>query len=199
MFDKLKKKIYGFEEKLTQGQHCEQIVKSFLESEWRCHVDDVPQLLQRHGIDFIVTTPIGLSFSVEVKSDFTAAKTGNAYIETSVGEKPGWIYKSVAQKLFYYVPPSGVMFCLDMDAAKQRVKVWEKIFEKRKVQNPTYEAEGLLVALDELEFLATNVVQIERVEDEKETTAHWQKQYEGVDGASKNVAQGKESPREQGV
>ena len=79
---------------------------------------------QRRGIDrwFRTTTR---RLAVEYKTDHTAARTGNAFVETvsvDTAHKPGWAYTSQADYLVYYIPPDGLVYVLRFAVLRRELK-----------------------------------------------------------------------------
>lgn len=99
--------IHNFQESLERGKIGERVFIDMLKKGGIHEVKDVSndRSYQSKGIDFIVN-----GYTVDVKTDFMAAKTGNIAFETDSvsinGEtiKKGWLYTSEAQYYFYLVP-----------------------------------------------------------------------------------------------
>jgi len=98
---------------------------------------------------------------VEYKTDHTAARTGNAFIETiSVDseQKAGWAFTSQADVVLYYVPGRDQVYVLRTTAVRSRLPFWLQACEVRQVPNDGYHTHGLLVPLDELAGCADRVL-----------------------------------------
>lgn len=102
---------YDFEDQLELGQIGETEIDEFLAAKGNdLHV--APAELQQYGIDRIcVSEVLGYPYftSMEYKTDHRAADTGNLFIETIIRERdssisPGWLRKTVSQKLVFYLP-----------------------------------------------------------------------------------------------
>jgi len=112
---------------------------------------------QKNGIDGIVTCrKTNRQWSVEVKSDSRAAETGNIFVETvsvDVTGQPGWAYTSLAQVLFYYIPPLNIAYVAYMTKIKELVCGWESEFHSQPIPNSgyyeDYQTTGLLIPLKE--------------------------------------------------
>ena len=73
--------VYGFAEKLAQGEAGERYLDSLWSDRWtvgKAGRDD-----QRRGIDrWLINRETGRRVAVEYKTDATAGRTGNAFVET---------------------------------------------------------------------------------------------------------------------
>jgi len=129
-------------------------------------ITHVSKYLESHGIDRIYKSKMsGMIRTVEYKSDEMASKTGNVFIETvSVDneDKPGWVFTSWAQVLFYYLPFDGIIYIANMDGIKNKVKKWKKNCEIRKVANDGYYTEGLLIPINEFREACYMVIEMRR-------------------------------------
>lgn len=144
-------RVHRFDEKLEQGQRGEEWVAAWL-SRWGEVSPAADMRDQRNGIDLYLRTA-GRLVSVEVKTDFSARATGNAYVETvsvqregGAIEKRGWLWTCKADRLVYFVPRVSVSV---LDPAKLRdiVQDGRRKFRQVKAQNVGYYGAGLLVPL----------------------------------------------------
>jgi len=150
---------YDFREQLKKGEGGEKIVSSILSSHYK--LQGVSKDVQRYGIDRIVETKLGTFYSLEIKTDWTAGKTGNAFIETisvSKTKKPGWGYSCCAQVIAYFVPDIGLIYMINPIKLKLIIPEWAKNYPIRKIPNRDYFTEGLLVPLKELDKIIFYVV-----------------------------------------
>lgn len=123
---------------------------------------------QRQGIDRLYRDrETGEEFTIEIKSDWTAAKTGRAFIETvSVDRenKPGWAYSSQADMLLYFIPPLLLVYAVRLEKLRPHMSLWERVYPQRSIPNShqtgDYFTRGLLVPLAELENIAESVVSL---------------------------------------
>lgn len=117
---------------------------------------------QRQGIDrWFHALRRPHSFAVEYKTDWTAAQTGNAFIETisvDTRERDGWAYTSAADLLLYYVPGRARIYVLTLTALRFRLPFWQQQYPVREIPNSGYHTHGLLVPLDELARCAFRVL-----------------------------------------
>lgn len=87
---------------------------------------------QDKDIDILILTRINpgrveSTQSFEIKTDLRTASTGNLFIETvtkrdSGKETIGWINKTTADYLLYYVPQDNVFYNINMDAIRKFIK-----------------------------------------------------------------------------
>lgn len=151
--------LYDFEHQLAQGEAGEAQIDEFFASWYRITKAGHDQ--QRRGIDRIwIDRQTGRTFTVEYKTDWTAARTGNAFVETISNDSshsPGWGYKSRATWLVYFIPDPETLYVLEMAHIRQNLPRWEEAYETRAVMNRGYLTHGVLVPLDEFEQLAVAV------------------------------------------
>jgi len=150
--------VYDFNRQLGFGQHGENFLDAFLADDYAI-VD--PQR-QRDGIDRQFThRGTGVTFTVEIKTDRTAARTNNAFVETvSVDRagKRGWAYTSQAAYLLYWIPGLDVLYVVQFDALRAELPRWIREFPERSIPNRDYHTIGVCVPLDEFERIAEDVV-----------------------------------------
>lgn len=153
--------MYRFDQQLAAGEQGEAYLDGFFMA-WftirRASRDE-----QRQGIDRWFEDATGRRLSIEYKTDSTAARTGNAFIETvsvDTAHKPGWIHTSRADMLIYYIPPDGLIYALRFARLRRVLPRWEREYPKRSVQNDGYCTHGLLVPLYEFDELAEQVFSV---------------------------------------
>lgn len=143
--------VHDFDEKLAQGHRGEEWVATWL-SRWGDVSVASDMYDQRNGIDLYLQTMERL-VSIEVKTDFSARATGNAYVETvsvqrenGIVDKRGWLWTCKADRLVYCVPGVSVSV-FDPDGLRDifRENWWK--FRQREAQNKDYYGAGLLVPL----------------------------------------------------
>lgn len=121
---------------------------------------------QREGIDrwfYALRRP--RSFAIEYKTDWTASRTGNAFIETvsvDTRDRAGWAYTSAADLLLYYLPGRASIYVLALTALRYRLPFWTQQYPIREIPNDGYHTHGLLVPLDELARSAQRVLSVQR-------------------------------------
>jgi hypothetical protein len=151
---------YNFGDQLSHGERGEALLDRFFARWFR--IEPATHEEQRQGIDrhFHHLTSHN-DFTVEYKTDHTAARTGNAFIETvsvDTAGKAGWAFTSQADRLLYYVPGKGIVYVLKMTAVRARLPFWQQAYEIREVPNNGYHTHGLLVPLEELEKVAERLL-----------------------------------------
>lgn len=147
-------KVYRFDEQFALGQVAEEFIKHELETRFKVAVSEAPRSLQSLGIDFILQQN-NKRYSAELKTDFRAHQTGNAFVETISVQDPetdevkayGWYYTSVAQVLLYYVPGINILFLVDM--YKFKTLSLDNYITKV-IRNKTYVGRGKVIPLAEL-------------------------------------------------
>ncbi|HMN12042.1 MAG TPA: hypothetical protein PKD55_06935 [Bellilinea sp.] len=153
--------MYQFDRQLSIGEEGEAFLDGFF-APW-FHIRRATPAEQRQGIDRWFVDARGRRQSVEYKSDSTAARTGNAFVETisvDTTRKPGWAYSSQARTLVYYIPPDGLIYIIRFRHLRVVMPRWERDYPTRAVSNAGYHTHGLLVPLHELERLAVTVFSI---------------------------------------
>lgn len=150
---------YDFTTQLADGQRGESVLTDYFR-ELGYGVKPATAAEQRRGIDFWLTSAGG-SQSVEVKTDHTASRTHNAFIETvsvDAAGKPGWAYTCSADVLAYYVPGDGLAYLLKPAAIRAALPAWQRRFGTRAIPNDGYHTVGVAVPLAEVERIATAAV-----------------------------------------
>ena len=102
-------------------------------------------------------------FTVEYKTDHTAGRTGNAFVETisvDTANKPGWAFTSTAQVLIYHVPDAGTLYIIDFPRLRHHLPTWQQTYPTRAIPNRSYHTHGLLVPLKEFEAIAGQALPI---------------------------------------
>jgi hypothetical protein len=119
---------------------------------------------QRRGIDRIfIQRRTGQRFRVEYKTDYKAAETGNAFVETvsvDTAGRAGWAYSSQSDYLIYYIPADGLIYVLALEVLRCELPRWLREYPHRAAQNEGYATHGVLVPLDEFEKHAEVVINV---------------------------------------
>lgn len=108
-----------------------------------------------YGLDYIVRTPKS-RYSAELKTDFRAHETGNAFIEVISDDNydsPGWAYTSIAQFLFYLLVGTKELIIVPMHNIRRYVDIWRRRYPHARGVNAAYSSVGALVPLVELRRL----------------------------------------------
>lgn len=152
-------KPYDFSEKLAEGERGEAYLDTLWDSRWqivKAQRDD-----QRRGIDRWLVNSAGKRISLEYKTDVTAGRTGNAFVETisvSTADKPGWAVSSQATWLIYYIPDPEAVYIIKFARIRQHLARWREQYPSRDIPNVGYVTTGLLVPLREFEQIAARVL-----------------------------------------
>lgn len=154
--------IYDFKQQLARGQSAEQWLDGFF-SQWYITVPATMEQ-QRQGIDRIfVRKDNNDTYKIEYKTDWTAGKTGNAFVETvsvDTTNKLGWAYSSQSDYLIYYIPGDMLIYVIQFLELRNQLPRWCVEFRSRRIPNRGYYTIGLLVPLDEFERIAKEVISI---------------------------------------
>lgn len=150
---------YQFNTQFQIGLDGEKEIIAYLDNNWLCNVSTREE--QRIGIDYWITNKKDNKvFSIEIKTDIKANKTGNAFIETvSVDRdnKAGWFYTSKANLLFYFCKSPDILYIIDFARLRNQEEKWS-IYPKKKARNVSYNGEGILVPLTELEKITSKKI-----------------------------------------
>lgn len=153
--------VYDFKEQKKRGESSERYLDKYF-SRWY-DIQPASPLEQRQGIDrFFARRPGGQPTPVEYKTDYAAAKTGNAFLELiSVDCRfvVGWAYSSCAEYLMYLVPEYAI-YVIRFSQLRLHLAMWTRKYEMRTVRNEGYNARGILVPLAEVDKLAQQVMDI---------------------------------------
>ena len=146
---------YEFNQQFEQGSQGETSLDKHF-SYWY-FVLPVPMAMQRLGVDrvFIHVDTLKMRL-IEYKTDARAAQTGNVFIETvSVDRdgKPGWIYTSHADWLFYYLPQMQVCHLLEFTVLRTQLDHWLKHYPLKVIPNKGYNTKGIIVPLKQFAAL----------------------------------------------
>ena len=154
---------YDFNEQMAQGDEGESFLDSFFAAKGYA-IRHATRDEQRKGIDRALTSPRSGDVSlVEYKTDHTAARTGNAFIETvsvDAAGKMGWALTSQADILVYYVPPLAVMYVVPFRALHWEMPRWLRQYPPRQAKNNGYATHGIIIPLTELEQHALRVYRL---------------------------------------
>ena len=154
--------IYTMGQQLAKGEAAEEYLDNHFSN--RFEVVPATREQQRLGVDRIfIKSSTGKRYTIEYKTDWTASRTGNAFIETvSVDTMNvlGWVYTSQAEWLIYYVPGRQTIYITRMAALRERVEWWLEIYGPEKaIPNDGYFTRGIPVPLD---AFAEQAVKIEK-------------------------------------
>jgi hypothetical protein len=155
---------YHFTDQLDKGKQAESQLDAHF-SEW-CDIVPATADEQRRGIDRWFTNRItGRIASVEYKTDWRAARSGNAFIETvsvDTSHKAGWVYTCAADWLLYFCPGRNgeQAYWVSLLVLRAALAQWVNQYPARTIPNDGYNTVGVLVPLAEMERIADQVVNI---------------------------------------
>lgn len=120
---------HDFEASKAAGVAGEQRVAALLR-ERGCIVTATAQADQWLGIDFYVTPPAGLPpYTLEVKTDRAAHRTGNVFVEILSNEETGrggWARDCTADRLAYLVDESDIVYFFELPQLTKLAAGWER-------------------------------------------------------------------------
>jgi len=145
-------------DQLAKGEAAEAMLDHYFAS--RCQIQPATRAQQRQGIDRIFThRQSGKCYTVEYKTDWTAARTGNAFIETvSVDTQgtPGWAYSSQADWLAYFIPDHRAIYLVAFADLRAQLPQWLATCKAAPpIPNHGYHTLGILVPLATFAQIAT--------------------------------------------
>jgi len=151
--------MYDFKQQLHDGQLHENKLDEFF-GRWY-DIRPATPAEQRQGIDRHFTNrDTGRQITIEYKTDHTAGRTGNAFVETisvDTHHKPGWAHTSQAEILIYHIPEPETTYAIRLSALRSQLARWEAKYPKRAIPNKGYRTHGILVPLAEFERIALEV------------------------------------------
>lgn len=155
-------KTHSFTHKLKEGQRHEAFLDRYFSADFA--ITPANPTEERSGIDrHFKRRRDGRCLTIQYKADSTAARTGNAFIETISVDRdniPGWAYTCRADLLIYYIPPMGLAYVLEPAVIRDRVDAWQQTFKSKAIPNKGYNTIGVLVPLDEIERISKQVINL---------------------------------------
>ena len=151
--------IYHFDTQFQRGITGEMMVVHYLEQQgWTCHTDSVMDGVKRPH-DIVAMHPIHsrTPIRIEVKTDWTAEKTRNAFLETVSNTNtraPGWAYTCKANVLFYLLPESRIAYEVSPARIRRNMPLWIARYPQRAIANAGYKTHGCLVPLHAIQKIA---------------------------------------------
>lgn len=153
-------KSYQMGEQLKQGEEAERYLDSLFADEF--NIKNATRAEQRRGIDRHFTRKSdGKKWAIEYKADTTAARTGNAFVETisvDVDNKPGWALYCEADFVMYYIVGIGPIYIIRPDDIRSRLDTWKSEYRIMTVPNEDYNTKGIIVPLAEFEKIAAQII-----------------------------------------
>jgi hypothetical protein len=153
---------YTFDEQKARGDAGELFLDQWFAREYEVRPATPEE--QRRGIDrLFMHLQTGKCLAIEYKTDYRAAQTGNAFVETvsvDTAGKVGWAHSSEAEYLIYYIPGDGLMYVLALEVLRRELPRWMREYPLRSAQNEGYATHGVLVPLAEFERHAEVVINV---------------------------------------
>lgn len=148
--------MYSFDKQLRRGKKHERFLDRYFRKRFK--IEEASMDEERLGIDrYFTDRRNGRRYAIQYKADKTAARTGNAFVETvsvDSNNTPGWAYTCTADFIIYYVVGCGPAYVIRPDEIRKRLPHWQRTFQERRIPNDGYHTVGLLVPLDEFERIA---------------------------------------------
>ena len=143
--------IYQMQKQLVRGEKAEALLDEHFSDRFKIILASRAE--QRSGIDRIFEARAGAKqYTVEYKTDWTAGRTHNAFIETvsvDTMNVPGWAYTSQAEWLIYYVPDDETIYLVRFADLRKHIEEWIEQFGPEKfIPNDGYYTRGVAVPLD---------------------------------------------------
>lgn len=140
--------VYNWDTQLKIGEAGESILDAFMCPSYFDRVEKVCNYWWReNGVDRFAYFG-EFKVSVEYKTDFRAAETDNLFLEVTRNtstEAPGWFKTSLAQRLYYYIPPKGLIIEYDLATLKEIATCLD--LPTVTCRNETYCSEGVLLRM----------------------------------------------------
>lgn len=163
---------YQFGRQHKIGDEAERFIYQIFQG--RFSVIPAPRYLQDQGVDFTFSDLINNQvYKVELKTDSTAARTGNAFIETvsihrdGEPDQQGWAYTSTSDYLLYYLPNTmpPLIYRIAFEHLRLMLPAWLSAYPARQIPNRDakrgdYHTIGVLVPLGELQAIAAEVIEL---------------------------------------
>ncbi len=120
---------------------------------------------QRKGIDRHLThRTSGETYTIEYKTDWTATRTGNAFIETisvDTEQIAGWAYTAEASWLAYYLPQGATVYLIAFSSLRIHLPRWQQCYPPAPpIPNRGYHTHGLLVPLSAVGQIASRIERV---------------------------------------
>lgn len=151
--------LYSFSRQLTKGKTQEQRLDAFFTRYFT--VIPATRAMQKQGIDRIFRGRVyHQRITVEYKADWTAASTGNVWLELRTADQTGWALKTQAHYLAYLLPNTGQVYMVKTEEVQKRLTSWLDTCEVRNVQDDGWSASGLLVPVPTFENICEHTFTI---------------------------------------
>jgi hypothetical protein len=158
---------YNMQRQLARGEEAERLLDAHFAD--RFAITPATRDQQRRGIDRIFRhRQSSKEYLIEYKTDWTAAQTNNAFIETiSVDTMgiPGWAYTSTAEWLIYYVPGKQIIYDVRFSKLRAQIDEWvERFGPEKAIPNDGYFTRGVPVPLDVFKGCSSKIERISAID-----------------------------------
>ncbi len=156
------------QEQLDRGEQAEALLDEHFSDRFK--ITPAGRTEQRNGIDRIFEARAnGKRYAIEYKTDWTAGRTRNAFIETiSVDTMNvlGWAYTSQAEWLIYFVPAHKTIYIVRFSHLRQQLEGWIQAYGPEKaIPNDGYYTHGITVPLKVFQKCSSKVEKFSGQED----------------------------------
>lgn len=171
---------YNMQQQLAKGEEAELLLDRHFSD--RFTIEPATRDQQRQGIDRIFTKTVSphpgsqsrevseraqstaKSYFIEYKTDWTAGRTGNAFIETvSVDTMNvlGWVYTSQSEWLIYYIPIKLKIYIVRFSTLREQLDLWiERYGPEKAIPNNGYFTRGITVPIREFAECASKIEEL---------------------------------------
>jgi hypothetical protein len=158
--------MYDFKTQLEIGKQIESELDRYF-SRWYEIQSVSLEVEKTQGIDRIfISKATGEIKSVEYKSDFKSASTGNIYVELSVDSdngysKPGWAVHSVADIILYCIINQGIIshiYILNPSVVRSFEDIWKGQYRNVICKNKGYHSKGVLIPMDIVKSVSSRTI-----------------------------------------
>lgn len=142
--------IHDFQEKLEKGRRTELAVIDFLLADgYVVDIIESPREQKYRGDLRVYGGSLDKPFTIEVKDDSAALRTGNVFVEyISVDNqgKPGWALTTNADRVFYVI--GNIAYPFKPRDLRNELPKWLYRLQTRKARNRGYNGWGVLVPVE---------------------------------------------------
>jgi len=160
---------YDFARQFGHGKDGEHLLDSYFSQFFT--VTQASRDDERRGIDRYFANEAGKRISVEYKTDYTAGRTGNLFIETISVDRPGecktgWMFTCSATWLVIYVPAWREALAIRPPKLREQLPLWMKqhIIRAMAVSNDRYFTHGVLIPRAIMASLASHIYDLRGAE-----------------------------------
>lgn len=155
-------------QQLKQGKRYEDFLDGYFEPEWL--IAPMPEYWERKYFFgdriFVRRSDYKQVQFIEYKSDESASRTGNLFIETvsvdsTVPPKPGWAVTCQANFIFYYLPLDSKILIFRPNVLRDNLESWRHRYREVPTapgKNSGYQTWGILLPVEIAETYAVKII-----------------------------------------